>query len=146
MSDETKQELFAKLKQEKTKKITEKHVLANLKQMGVLEKFRRHKERLTWEYNGKSFNPDNKWPVILHMEYMALCLHFTFVERAWDNTKHKRKGDKRKIFLNYPFVFDQLCAKLGYEHLRVVKQLKNAKLLKKQQVYWRECIVEYLGW
>ena len=110
-----------------------------LKTIGLLDKHRRHKETLAREFGG------HKTVELTWTEFDTLCTMFVQVERAWEATKHKRRRDKRKVFMNYPFVFDQLCALAGFEHLRVVRQLKSDKLRGVQHAYW-EKIKRFLEW
>jgi len=108
--------------------ITPKLILVCLRKMGVLEKHRRHKERLAWEYG--------RWNAVtmLFDEYANMCIWFKRVMYAWDRLDHRR--DRRKVFMNYAFVYDQICQLLHYTHLRVVPQLKSDKLYAKQVNYW----------
>ncbi len=110
--------------------ITPSVILAKLKEMGIVEKHRRHKERLAWEYGNYSV------PTIRYDEYRQLCKGFREYERAWAAVKSP--NDKRKVFMSYACVHDQLCKKYGYDRLRVLPLMKSKLLLSKQYMYIAE--------
>ena len=122
-----------------TMPVTPVIICAALKHIGLLDKHRRHKERLAIDFGWKPLI------TLTHDEYHSLCRLYIQVDRAWTATKHRRTADTRKVFLNYPFVYDQLCVLINAPHLRVVPQLKSKKLLDKQHAYWKK-VLKFLKW
>ena len=101
-------------------KITPTEIVEGLRQLGLLAKHRLHKQCLARELGG--------WqaPHLTHHETCQLIFGFAEVEKGWLLVKH----GTRKIFMSYPFVYDQLCARLGFEHLRFVPQLNEITITK----------------
>ncbi len=130
--DEDRQRLVDVINANGAHETTPADVLDYLKELKLVHKHRRHKERLAWEHGNW------KAPRITFTEYRHLCDLFRQVERVWKCVKGP--NDKRKVFLNYPFCYDQLCKLAGYEHLRVLPQLKSKKLLRKQFMYWKRIL------
>lgn len=105
--------------------------------MGIREKHRRHIERLAWQYGW--YEPVR----ISHHQYQTLCSDFIRVE--WAFNAIKRPSDSRKVFMNYPFVYDQICARHNFHDIRVMPQLKSYRSFRRHAMYWKR-VCHRLKW